>query len=71
MLLSYSYDGDLFHISTYLPNSILQMTSYFELPPGKYATEWGDCVKILKTESFKLSHHFPPNQLKSLISTLQ
>lgn len=49
MHISYSYDGDLYHISNYLPNSILQMSSYFDLSPEKYATDWADSAKILST----------------------
>ena len=70
MHLSYSSDGDLHHVSAYLPNSILQMVNYFDLPSHKYASEWADCVKILKTDQFKLDHHFAPDKLKTLIPNL-
>ena len=29
------------------------MVSYFDLSHDKYAADWADCVKILKTDSFK------------------
>jgi hypothetical protein len=46
------------------------MVSYYEIPVSKYAAEWADCVKILKTSSFKLSHHFPPRELRHFLPTL-
>ena len=70
MHVSYNFEGIPNHISAYLPNSLLHMSTYYNLPISKFEEEWGQCVKILKTEVFKLSHNFPPKDLKGLISTL-
>lgn len=70
MHLSYSYQGEPQHLAAYLPNSVLQMVTYYDIPASKYATEWADCVKILKTESFPLCPSFPPDQIKHFIPAL-
>lgn len=57
-------------MAAYLPNSILQMVTYDSLPAVKYASEWSECVKILKSSSFSLSPSFPPSQLKNLLPSL-
>lgn len=54
-----------------LPNSILQMTTYFKLDGESLSRIWSECAAVLKTEQFKLSHHFPPDQLTRLLPMLK
>ena len=46
------------------------MVTYYPVQKSSYKAVWGDCITILKTESFKLSHHFPPDQLRTFIPEL-
>lgn len=59
--LSFEVEWETHHISAYLPNSILQMVTYYNISPADFTKSWSDCVKILKSETFLLSHYFPPN----------
>ena len=70
MHLSYNYQGESQHVAAYLPNSVLQMVTYYDVPSHKYASEWAACVTILKTKSFPLCPSFPPDQLKHFIPAL-
>ncbi len=69
--VSFDVEWEAHHISVYLPNSILQMVTYFEVSSEQYPTSWAECVKIMKTEAFPLCHHFPPNQLKTMVPSLR
>lgn len=54
-----------------LPSSLLKFVTYYPLDsPSKVGELWGECVRKLKTEPFKLSHYFPPEQLASAIPQL-
>lgn len=68
--LSFNYLGESQHLAAYLPNSILQMVTYYEIPASKYSSEWAECVKILKTDNFPLCPSFPPDQLRHFIPAL-
>lgn len=68
---SYEYAEETRTFSALLPNSILQMTTYFKLDGDSLNNIWGQCPRVLKTELFKLSHHFPPDQLTHLIPMLK
>lgn len=68
--VAFDVEWETHRVSAYLPNSILQMATYYNIQPHAYASSWADCVKILKTEAFPLCHYFPPKQLSTLIPNL-
>jgi hypothetical protein len=68
---SYEYSEETRSFSALLPNSILQMTAYFKLDADSVSSIWGQCPKVLKTEQFKLSHYFPPDQLTHFLPMLK
>jgi hypothetical protein len=47
------------------------MTSYFKLEDDALGRIWAECPKVLKTDQFKLSHHFPPDQLSHFLPMLK
>lgn len=47
--VSFDVEWETHHVSAYLPNSILQMITYYEIPPHQFTQSWADCVKMLKT----------------------
>lgn len=47
--VSFDIEWEAHHIAAFLPNSVLQMVTYFEILSEQYANSWAECVKILKT----------------------
>ena len=68
---SYEYSDETRYFTALLPNSILQLTTYFKLDQDSLKRIWSECPKILKTDQFKLSHHFPPDQITHLLPMLK
>lgn len=68
---SYEFAEEARSFSAVLPNSILQMASYFKLEGEALGGIWAECPKVLRTEQFRLSHYFPPDQLVHLLPMLK
>lgn len=47
------------------------MATYFKLDGESLSRIWSECAAVLKTEQFRLSHHFPPDQLNRLMPMLK
>ena len=49
----------------------MQLATYFKLEQDSVQRTWSKCPKILKTDQFKLSHHFPPNEITRFLPMLK
>jgi hypothetical protein len=47
------------------------MATYFKLDGESLSRIWSECAAVLKTDQFRLSHHFPPDQLSRFLPTLK
>lgn len=71
IIASYEFLEETRSVTALMPNSVLQQASYFAVKEEDLGAIWGQSPKKLRTDQFKLSHHFPPDQLTHFLPLLK